>query len=258
MKLLKVEIDSTEKVAENIFLLSFKSPYLKKVSKPGQFLEVRINSSFSLRRPFSIHKVEGDKIYLIFKIRGKGTQTLSGKKRGEVLDILGPLGRGFNFFLKDSSYQEVILVAGGMGIAPLFFLAQRLGLPENCRKLLFLGTKSKKEIVLHRDFQSLGFKVFISSEDGSKGFKGTVTQNLNSYLKDNPLVLRKVFACGPREMLEGLVCLKDRYMDIEVSLENFMGCGIGICCACSIETEYGLRKVCKDGPVFNMEELKIF
>ncbi len=250
MKILKTQVEEIKKLNHKIYRLSFKSPYLAKKSEPGQFLHFKINSTI-LRRPFSIHKIEGQNIFILFKVKGKGTKILSTYKKGDFLDILGPLGKGFKIYPSAS----VILVAGGIGIAPLLFLAQRI---EKGLRFLFFGAESKKELVTLSEFKKLGFKIFVATQDGSEGFKGDVVELLEKEISSlnlsSPL---KLYACGPNSMLYNLAQLLKRFPHIEAfaSLEQFMGCGVGACLGCVTSTKEGYKRVCKDGPVFNLKEI---
>lgn len=275
MKIFDAKITYCEKVATDSFLLGFRSGYIRRLAKPGQFLNILINESLQLRRPLSIHRIKGNTVLVLFRVRGQGTGILSRKKKGETINILGPLGKGFSYSGFDTGIKTDIktkkgrvwsannslhiFLAGGMGAAPLLFAAEHLkkiSSPKP-RGAFLLGTRTKKEIVCEKEFKKLGFQTFVSTEDGSRGFKGQATDLLRKYLKDNKLggYSLNIYACGPVQMLKNLkkVPLKNAY--IQASLENFMGCGIGACCACTVKTKQGLKKVCKDGPVFNIKDL---
>ncbi len=258
----RVKICSLKKAKKDISILEIESSYLAKKSSPGQFLHIRINKEgLLLRRPFSIHKVEKEKVYILFRVRGEGTKVLSQYKRGDFLDIIGPLGRGFDLQFTVYSLQfTVILVAGGIGVAPLLFLAQKLKEFKALKSklLVFLGAKSRKEILCRQDFEDLGCKVLIATEDGSFGFKGKVTdllvRKLSSIGHKLPI---KMYACGPEGMFLELSKILKNYPNItcQISLEQFMGCGIGACRGCVIKTKQGFRRVCRDGPVFDIKEV---
>jgi len=126
MKLIKGAVKKVEKIKEDVYLLSFSSPYLAKKSAPGQFLHIKIDPATLLRRPFSVHKIRGNDIFILFRIRGKGTNLLSQYKKGNYLDILGPLGNGFNYSKSIKRNCQHVIVAGGMGVAPLIFLGEKL------------------------------------------------------------------------------------------------------------------------------------
>jgi len=255
VKILKLKVGQIKKIKPDVFVLSFNSPYLAKVGLPGNFLHIKI-ASVILRRPFSIHKVVGNVIYILFRVRGRGTKALSRIKPGEALDLIGPLGKGFDFELKPKEVTANILVAGGIGVAPLVFLAQKLAKAKNT---VFLGVKNKKELLGEKEFKKLGFKLEVATEDGSRGFKGTVINLLKQRLattgKGQGI---KVYACGPKEMFFELSKILKKYpkLNCQVSFEQFMGCGLGICCACVIETKNGYKKVCKEGPVFNIRDIR--
>ncbi|UCG35884.1 MAG: dihydroorotate dehydrogenase electron transfer subunit [Candidatus Omnitrophota bacterium] len=251
-KQLKVKVKDIKKVNDNIFLLSISSAYLASQSRPGQFLHFKIHSTI-LRRPLSVHRVKGKEAHVLFKIRGKGTEILSRYKKGEILDVIGPLGNGF--FLKKAAAMETtnILVAGGIGVAPLMFLAEKL----RGEKLVLLGAKTKKEIVCELEFRRVGCKVSVATEDGSKGIKGTATELLRKTLMGSEAGKINIYACGPQEMLSQINNVIDSHpvLECQVSFEQFMGCGLGVCCGCTIETKHGYKKVCKDGPVFNIKDV---
>ena len=274
MRKLKVRVGSLEAVKKDIFLLGFESPYLAEASMPGQFLHLRVNSpELILRRPLSIHKIDKKKVYILFRIRGKGTEALSQISKGDFLDILGPLGKEFTYTrTPHDASRKTIVMAGGMGVAPLLFLAQKLvkvtksqrhpSTPLRAGKVtrpsVILGVKTKDEVVCEHEFKKLGCKVLIATEDGSRGFKGQVTDLLRNLLSTQYSVLSpNIYACGPKDMfLEISKILKKRpRVDCQVSFEQFMGCGIGVCRACAIKTKQGYARVCKDGPVFNIKDV---
>lgn len=249
VKELKSAVSGIKQIKEDVFLISFNAPYLAKVSLPGQFIHIKIKSVI-LRRPFSIHRVVGDKIFILFRVRGRGTAVLSQYKKGEPLDIIGPLGQGF-----DINRTTNILVAGGMGVAPLVFLAEKL---NAIRNTVLLGGKNKGDIFCEQEFKKLGFQISIATEDGSKGTKGTVLDILESTLLTIDYRLStNIYACGPKEMFYEMSKILKKYPDIncQVSFEQFMGCGLGVCCGCTIETKEGYKKVCKDGPVFDLRSI---
>jgi len=264
MRKLKARVSSLAAVKKDVFLLSFESPYLAKVSMPGQFLHLRVNSSeLILRRPLSIHKTDKGKIYLLFRVRGKGTEALSCYKKGESVDVVGPLGRGFDYLPSTQCpAPSTILIAGGMGAAPLLFLAQTIHKQQTTnykpQRIVLLGVKTKDEVVCENEFKKLGCKVLIATEDGSRGFKGQVTDLLRNVLGTRCSVLgTNIYACGPKDMfLEISKILRKRPgVNCQVSFEQFMGCGIGVCRACVIKTKQGYARVCKDGPVFNIKDV---
>jgi len=258
---LRLKIKSVKKIKRDVFLISFFSPYLVRVSSPGNFLHLKI-SGVILRRPFSIHRVESDKVFVLFKVKGRGTKALASYKKEMVLDVIGPLGRGFRLPKPTEKNKCNILVAGGIGVAPLAFLAEKLSEIQNpkskIQNLVLLGAKNKNEILCENDFKRLGYRVLIATEDGSKGYKGTVTQLLKDIVRDGRYEVRTtVYACGPAEMFAAISRLIGNKPNIgcQVSFEQFMGCGLGVCSACVIKTKDGYKKVCRDGPVFDIKDI---
>jgi len=235
----------------NIFLFKIHCPEIAKVIKPGQFLNIRVTQAFSplLRRPFSVCDVEGEYIYVLFSIIGEGTQILADKNIGETIDILGPLGEGFNL---DDDYDTAVIVAGGLGAAPFPLVTRKL--QKNKQIISCVGGKAANDIITYGMVN-----VHTASDDGSIGFKGNVVELLKS--KNDKLVNKKVkiFGCGPTPMLKALAeyCINND-LNCEVSTECVMACGFGICQGCPIESTHlkdRYKLVCKDGPVFNVKNI---
>ncbi|MDD5454340.1 MAG: dihydroorotate dehydrogenase electron transfer subunit [Candidatus Ratteibacteria bacterium] len=236
--------------------MKIQSPEIAKDSSPGQFLHIKCSASnhYLLRRPLSIHQViDGKYVEILYKIVGKGTDWLSKRKRGEKLDCIGPLGNGFRLIK-----SEIVFVAGGIGIAPLIFLAEKIAKTDRLASITaFIGAKTKDEILCADKLKKLRATVHIATEDGSLGYKGLVSNLFKNNLSSVVCRLSSViYACGPKGMLKEIALLSQKYkIPCQVSFEQFMGCGIGICNACVIRTKYGYKKVCKDGPVFDTEEI---
>lgn len=238
-------------------ILSLDSPSISAAAKPGQFVMVRINSLTQplLRRPFSIHNREDRRIELYFQVVGKGTALLSQKKEGDILDVLGPLGRGFSLDLQKEG--EVALVGGGRGIAPFFFLAGELR-KRGASFKVFYGGRRSEDLPLRTRFEKEGFPLVCCTDDGSYGFRGLVSESLAShYLKEKPAF---VYACGPDAMMEAVASITAAWgIPSEFSLESFMGCGFGACWGCVKRIRRdGIeewRKICEEGPVFRGEEI---
>lgn len=257
VKQLEVKLKEVKKVKKDIFLLNFQSSHIAKVAQPGNFLHLKLKSTI-LRRPLSIHRIENNSIYILFKVRGRGTKALAKKKKNDRLDVIGPLGNGFKVKNKGNS----ILVAGGIGVAPLLFLGQKLKKIQNTkseiRNQILLGAKDKKEIVCEKEFSNLGFQIKIATEDGSKGQKGFVTELLKNQLQAGDYRRgANIYVCGPKDMFGQINKVVKNYesIDVQLSFEQFMGCGLGVCCACVIPTKSGYKKVCQDGPVFDLNEI---
>jgi dihydroorotate dehydrogenase electron transfer subunit len=259
MKELNLKIEALRKIKNDIYLLLLNSPYLSSRVRPGQFIHVKVDDKTTiLRRPLSIHKVKKNLIYILFRVRGRGTKLLSQCKKGDSLNVIGPLGNGFDM----SVPAQNILVAGGMGVAPLVFLAEKLAAGKkgktNIKNLVLLGAKNKNEVLAEQEFKKSGFEIQVATNDGSRGFKGNVVDLLKTLLRAKHSELRaNLYACGPKEMFYEIKKVLEKYPQInaQVSFEQFMGCGLGVCCGCVIETKAGYKKVCKDGPVFDLKDI---
>ncbi len=252
----KYRVLENKKIASNRFMMKLAvcKSFLK-ICKPGQFIHIKVSDSLDpfLRRPISIHKVNASSIDIIYDVKGKGTTILSSKKKNSFLDIVGPLGNGFNLNNNKNKIPK-ILIAGGMGAAPLVFLAQRFKKPKG---LVLIGARTKKEVVCKHEFKKIGCSVKIATDDGTEGIKGSVVELFKRVITsvENKAKV-EIFACGPEVMLKSLKnILKANRLDAQVSLENFMGCGIGVCLGCAVKTESGYKRVCKDGPVFKLSEV---
>lgn len=246
-------IVESKQVHENIFVQKIHSPEIARLIRPGQFLNIRVSETTFplLRRPFSICDVDGENIFLMFNILGEGTKILAHKRNGDLVDILGPLGNGFNL---DGDYKTAIIIAGGLGAAPFPFVTRKI---KRSKKILtFVGGRTKQDVITY------GLENFnLSSDDGSIGFNGNVVQSLGQNLSMIDIPASKVFGCGPNAMLKVLkdFCIKHD-LDCEVSTECAMACGFGICQGCPIESTSNSDKyllVCKDGPVFNVKDVVI-
>lgn len=234
---------------------------------PGQFVEVKVEGSDTtyLRRPFSIHRVDRQRntMHLLIKVVGDGTRALALLKKGDVVNIMFPLGKGFN--LTDN--KQVLLVGGGCGVAPLYFLAEMLYGRGNKVSVL-IGGRSAEDILMADEYLKFG-SVYISTEDGTRGEKGMVTshsiikgnmENLSDYSEMSDNMVRKfdkIYCCGPDGMMRAVAHIGEQLnVPCEVSLENTMACGIGACLCCVVESVKGNVCVCTEGPVFDSKQLK--
>jgi dihydroorotate dehydrogenase electron transfer subunit len=244
-------VDRAE-IAEGIYVVSLRSEHLTKYASPGQFVNIRCGDGCLplLRRPFSISRVEGDVLELMFNVVGQGTRMLSSRKSGDLVDVLGPLGVPFSL---SGKYETALLVGGGLGAAPLPFLTDRL-LREKKRVSTFLGARSANQLT-----ERFLVDVHVSTDDGSKGFHGTIVAALKGYLSTNKPERPKIFGCGPTPMLKALAELADSTgIECELSLEGDMACGMGICQGCPVERTDGKKKyalVCVEGPTFDSHEI---
>ncbi|MBN1272772.1 MAG: dihydroorotate dehydrogenase electron transfer subunit [Candidatus Aminicenantes bacterium] len=248
-----------KKTLQNDFAaLTMESPAIAPHCFPGQFLMVRVlpQQYPLLRRPLSIHDRIQSRLSLFFKITGEGTALLARKNEGDTVDILGPLGRGFTFD-RNFKAKPVYVVGGGRGIAPLYFLAGELK-KRRVHVRIFYGGKNSKELPLLAKMRSEGFNLDCSTEDGSYGIQGMVTDLLKkSFKSELPAFL---YACGPEAMMKNVYILASEHgVSSEFSLESIMGCGIGACWGCVKRIRKdGIGtwvKICEDGPVFPGQDI---
>ncbi|MBM3247816.1 MAG: dihydroorotate dehydrogenase electron transfer subunit [Candidatus Omnitrophica bacterium] len=258
---IKAKVIKNIEVMPDYYKMVLDAPSIAKSAKPGQFVNVLVGDKFEplLRRPFSIHRISNQKpvtsnqIEILYAVVGNGSEILSQKKSGAYLDVMGPLGNGFSML--DTKYS--ILVAGGMGIAPLLFLAEttRVQYPAS-RIQILIGARTKNQILCEKEFKDLSCEVKIATDDGSFGFRGLVTELLKKLLRTIDRRPSTIFACGPKPMLKEVTSISKRYnIAAQVSLEEHMACGIGACFGCVVNTKHGYKRVCKEGPVFDAKEV---
>jgi len=243
---------------EDYYLFALESPQIASRAVPGQFIMVRISPHPYplLRRPFSIHDASKTHLEIFFQVTGIGTELLSQRRENDSLDILGPLGKGFTTG-PALAEKEVVAVGGGRGIAPLYYLAQVLR-SEGASIRIFYGGQTLKDLPLREKIEGDGFPLHCSTDDGSYGFKGLVSDYFAQELhKMNP---SRIYSCGPELMMEKIASLaRNKNIPAEFSLESIMGCGIGACWSCvkRIQKEEGTEwtRICEEGPVFNGEDI---
>ncbi|UCB52346.1 MAG: dihydroorotate dehydrogenase electron transfer subunit [Candidatus Zixiibacteriota bacterium] len=251
---------SRKELLDHIFKLTLSSSHISRKAKPGNFVHLKVNSDAPLlRRPFSIHSVDRarNRFEILLKVVGKGSAVLSQKSPGETLDLLGPIGNSFSLPPRG---REVILVAGGMGIAPLWFLLTRLAgrfSPEDMT--VFMGAKSKTELLYADKLKGTQAKLIVATDDGSAGRKGLITEVFLKEIKKRGRDLKKlaVCSCGPHKMLKSMSEIaKSLDLWCQISLETHMACGVGACWGCVVKGNDGTyKRVCVDGPVFDAREV---
>ncbi len=250
MKQLFVPVVSNTKVMPGIYLLWLQAPEIASAARPGQFVMVRCGDGLDplLRRPLSIHRVaDKGQIALLFSVVGRGTEWLSQCQEGDSLDLLGPLGRGFS---APPPSRRLLLVAGGIGIAPLVFAAEK-ALREGCSPTLLMGAQNASSLYPGSLLPS-SIGLITATEDGSEGKRGMVTDFIADFIDQADQIL----ACGPTSMYQAIAAQRQlEGKSVQVSLEVRMGCGRGVCYGCTIKTKKGLRQVCQDGPVFELGEI---
>jgi len=257
---LSAKILEKEEVACDHYRLALNAPLISKDAHPGQFVHVKITSQYMplLRRPFSIHRINSSGIEILFRVVGTGTRLLAEKRVGDELDIIGPLGHGF--MAKEDTFTA-ILVAGGVGVAPLFALAERLRQFTEVKMLI--GSKTKTGIICLEKLEALGIGVQVATDDGSLGIKGIATDLLEDFLVTAASPQLPIYGCGPMPMLKVLSEIAQLYSSpCQISLEANMACGVGACLGCVVKmvdhhspSHFEYKRVCVDGPVFDAKEI---
>ena len=247
---IRARVKSNSELMPRTRLVWLDAPGIAELARPGQFVMVRCGEGHDplLRRPLSIHRVDSTgRVALLFEVVGRGTSWLSGRAEGDIVDLMGPLGSGF---LVKPAAKNLLLVAGGIGIAPLAFLAEEAtGLGRTVTVLLGAGKATQ---LCPGSQLPTGISIVKGTEDGSEGRKGLVTQIVGEFVGQAD----QVFACGPAAMYRSMTkldCLKGK--SVQVSLEERMACGVGACYGCTVKTRMGLKQVCQDGPVFDLADI---
>lgn len=260
---LLAEITKKEKIASDIFRLTLQAPEIAAAARPGQFVMLRSGRSLDplLSRPFSLHQVMVDgQIQVLFKVIGEGTRRLAALERGAQAGVVGPLGRGFSLEAPEVD-GRYCLIGGGMGIAPLFFLARELQRRQPAVPCdLFLGARTAREVSqLADEFRVLGLKPQVATDDGSLGYGGLVPELMSISLTSQEGPGLRVYCCGPWPMMAAVAAYcRQRAWECQVSLETMMACGISACLGCAVQGSAGgedYLHVCKDGPVFAAEDI---
>lgn len=212
------------------------------IVRPGQFVNLKIQGRY-LRRPISVCDRQGDMLTLIYKIVGAGTEDMANMAPGAEIDILTGLGNGYDL---TKSGDHPLLIGGGVGVPPLYLLAKDL-IKQNKKVTVILGFNTASEVFYEQEFKALGAEVIVTTRDGSKGIKGFVTDALEG------TDATYFYTCGPEPMLK--VLYDKTQISGQFSFEERMGCGFGACMGCSCKTKYGNKRICKDGPVLEKEEI---
>ncbi|WP_298036964.1 dihydroorotate dehydrogenase electron transfer subunit [uncultured Desulfuromonas sp.] len=268
MKDYKTVVLSNQEISPGYFRMRLLAPGAEEMVRAGQFVMLRVGRDLAplLRRPFGVFRTgflppdcEGlppkEYIELLYKVVGRGTATMSALHEGDQVELMAPLGKGFDL---GAPGGQSILVGGGIGLVPLFLLAAELA--KTGRVNLLIGGRTRDDIIAVTEFERLGVETYVSTEDGSLGEQGLVTRVLQSKLDEEPGA--GVYACGPMPMLEAVhsICA-DRGVPLQVSLEALMACGVGACLGCVVkgaghsEGKPRFLCTCKEGPVFRAEQL---
>lgn len=234
-------IVSNEAIAERVYRMVLQGD--TQGMMPGQFVEIAVPGRY-LRRPISVSDVEGDRLTIIYKTVGHGTAAMAQMQAGETLDILTCLGNGYDL---SKTQDDVLLIGGGVGVPPLIYLAKHLR-KQGRNVHVVIGFNTQSEVFAEKEFAAMGCTVEVCTMDGSYGLRGVVTDVIATPAP-------YYFACGPLPMLRAVA--EKIGTNGQMSMEERMGCGVGICVGCSIETKNGVKRVCKEGPVFNANEVTL-
>jgi dihydroorotate dehydrogenase electron transfer subunit len=252
VKLFEARVVANEPVGEGLYMMRAAAPEAAREARAGQFLHVRCVRPGGydplLRRPISIYRIEDGQLWMYYDVVGRGTEFLAGLREGDRLDCLGPLGQPFKV---PSAAHHLLMVGGGIGLAPLVALAEEAFARELSVTIL-AGFRSGARALPPRLLPPQAEYV-VATEDGAIGYRGYVTDLVPEYLG----WADALFACGPTRMLESLQRVtRETTKPIQVSLEERMGCAMGVCLSCVLHTRQGLKRVCRDGPVFELADLR--
>lgn len=236
----KYKILSNEPLTKDVYKMVLEGD-TEYITAPGQFINVALDGKY-LRRPISVCDYDEDCITIIYKVVGEGTEQMSALKIGTVLDVLTGLGNGYDI----SKSTKPLLIGGGVGVPPMYNLAKTL-IANGQVPTVILGFNTVDEVFYEQEFKALGCDTFVTTADGSYGIKGFVTDALDGIDFDY------FYTCGPLPMFKAIYNAVDK--DGQFSFEERMGCGFGACMGCSCKTKYGNKRICKDGPVLEKEEI---
>lgn len=236
----KYKILSNEPLTKDVYKMVLEGD-TEYITAPGQFINVALDGKY-LRRPISVCDYDEDCITIIYKVVGEGTEQMSALKIGTVLDVLTGLGNGYDI----SKSTKPLLIGGGVGVPPMYNLAKTL-IANGQVPTVILGFNTADEVFYEQEFKALGCDTFVTTADGSYGIKGFVTDALDGIDFDY------FYTCGPLPMFKAIYNAVDK--DGQFSFEERMGCGFGACMGCSCKTKYGNKRICKDGPVLEKEEI---
>lgn len=259
---IKAKLLEKEELKPGIFKFSVQADEIVNTARPGNFIEIRVNDDIEpfLRRPISIYNMDKEKgiLEFIFQVKGKGTTILAKRNEGEAIDIVGPLGFGT---FKYSSYENLAIIGGGIGVFPLYELAKSAK-NENKNVNTYLGFRNKDLVVLENEFKQVSNQLTITTDDGSYSQKGFAIDFLKKDIEAGKI--DSIYACGPLPMLRAVRELAlEKNIPCQISLEERMACGLGVCLGCAVKTAKSSKEapeywhVCKAGPVFQAKDVEI-
>lgn len=234
-------VESNKKIAKDIYEMILLGD-TSDITAPGQFVNILIDGCY-LRRPISVCDVSEGQLKIIYKVVGEGTEKMSRLSHGKNLDILSGLGNGFDV----KKGENPVVIGGGVGVPPMYMLCKEL-IKEGKKPVVILGFNTKEDVFYKEEFEKLGLETIVTTVDGSMGIKGFVTDALKEIK-----TYSYFYTCGPEPMLKALYNATN--VSGQLSFEERMGCGFGACMGCSCKTKYGNKRICKDGPVLEKEEI---
>ena len=252
----KYEIVSNEKICPRFYKLCLDAKPIAKIIKPGQFIHIKVSETLVpfFRRPFSVYRAQKH-VEILYEAIGVGTKALSTRKPGEYLDTLGPLGNSFS--LPPKGTKQVVMIGGGIGVAPFLILSDSLAGARHASPLqliLLYGGRTGGHVYDMKEFEKNGCKVYVATDDGSKGVKGRVSELFSKIKADSRSTI--LYTCGPHAMMEAVQKFSKKHnLHCEASCEELMACGLGACLGCSISTRQGYKTTCYDGPVFDIRDV---
>lgn len=231
-----------ERIADKVYLMRLSGD-TQYITNPGTFINIKIDGLF-LRRPISVCDCKDGVVTIIYKVVGKGTEIMANMQAGTKLDVLTGLGNGFN--TKKCRGENALVIGGGVGVPPMYMTAKKL-IAEGKKVTAILGFASKNDVFFVKEFEEIGCKVIVTTNDGSYGIQGFVTDAMKTLSYDY------LFTCGPEPMLKAVY--NTSVTEGQFSFEERMGCGFGACMGCTCKTKYGNKRICRDGPVLKKEEV---
>lgn len=247
------KVVANQKLCPRFYRLSFAAPSMVKKVQPGQFVHIRVKDGLEpfLRRPFSIYRAQKH-IEVFYEPVGRGTSIMASYKKGDPIDVLGPLGTPFN--LPPQGITQVVMIAGGIGIAPFLILSDMLKKNGKYELILLYGGRTKGHVYPMKEFKANGCKIYVATDDGTAGVKGRVSKLFDKINPDPQKTY--LYTCGPHAMMAAVQDFaKKNHLQGQAACEEIMACALGACLGCSIKTTKGYKTVCYDGPAFDLQEV---
>ena len=249
----KFKVVSNQKLCPQFYRLCLDAGSLAKKIRPGQFIHIRVDDGLEpfFRRPFSVYRAKKE-IEIFYEVVGPGTAVLARKKKGDILDVLGPLGNVFQ--LPPDGTKQAVMIGGGIGVAPFLILSDALRKNKKLELILLYGGRTKGHVYPMKEFKQNGCAVYVSTDDGSVGVKGRVSKLFSKINADPQTTF--LYTCGPNPMMAAVQeFAREHHIRGQAACEEVMACALGACLGCSIKTTSGYKTVCYDGPIFDLQEV---